>query len=235
MYRRVLIAIIALLSSLAMFVNVSAAAVPNGGLLLAQTFADAAQKSSVSMTGTFSGSSYSLTLNGGFAAKANGGTTTDKGVGSIVEIQPNGAKYAFVKGSSIGALSNFLEIKAPKVSEINVWYKITSKDPRFSTVVGQGADTVAQVFSFSSIGWRRTATYEGTAVLKGVRVFKLSASSNLFVEKSGFARQTLYITDAVHPLPFAMTGPAGTSGLLYFSKWDRTLITLPRTTTNLPR
>ena len=42
-------------------------------------------------------------------------------------------KYAFVKGDSIGALGNYLEVKVPKVSEINVWYKITSKDPRFTT------------------------------------------------------------------------------------------------------
>jgi len=218
-----------------MVVNISAAAAPNGGLLLAQTFADAAQKTSVSMVGTLTDAGSSVTLNGGFAANANGGVTTERGVGSVDEVQPNGSKYAFVKGDSIGALGNYLEVKVPKVSEINVWYKITSKDPRFTTIVGGGAQTVAQVFSFSSIGWSRTATYEGTAVLKGVRVFKLSASSNLFVEKSGFAKQTLYITDAVHPLPFAMSGPAGTSGLLYFSKWDSTSITLPTTTTNLPR
>jgi len=235
MYRRALVVLTTLLSSLAVLTNVSGAAPPNGTALLAQSFTDAAQNTSVAMTGTVSGSGASVTLNGGFAVNANGGVTTAKGLGSVDEVQPNGAKYAFVKGNSLAALSDYLEVKTPKVSEINVWYKITNKDPRFTSIVGGGAETVAQVFSFSPIGWRRSATYEGTVVLKGVRVLKLSASSDLFVEKSGFAKQTIYVTDAVHPLPFAMTGPAGTSGLVYFSRWDHITIAIPTSTTNLPR
>ena len=53
--------------------------------------------------------------------------------------------------------------------------------------------------------------------------------------KSGFAKETLYVTDSAHPLPFAMSGPVGTTGLIYFSKWNATTLTIPKTTTLLPQ
>jgi hypothetical protein len=236
MFGRILRLLIVLLSSLTVLVaTTSGATTPNGKAILAETFALASQKTSMTISGTVSGSGSTLSIVGGFTPKASGGVTTVKGVGSADEVQPNGATYGYVKANSIAALGNQLEIINPKSSEINVWYKITSNDARFAYIFGSGADTVAQTFSFSPIGWSRSATYEGTVVLKGVRVFKLSAAANLFVEKSGFAKETLYVTDSTHPLPFALTGPVGTTGLIYFSKWNSTTLTIPKATTALPR
>jgi hypothetical protein len=235
MFSKSLGALIALLGSLTVFVATnSGAATPNGKVLLAQALADASQKSSMTISGTLSASGNVVSISGGFTPIANGGVTTEKGLGSSEEIQPNGAHFAFVKASSIAALGTILEVKHPKSNEINVWYRITSKDPRFADIVGDGAETVAQTFSFSPIGWSRSATYEGTVVLKGVRVFKLNAAANLFVQNKGFGKETLYVTDSTHPLPFALTGPVGSSGLIYFSGWNSTTITIPSAKADLP-
>jgi len=228
--------LIVLLSPLTVLVTITAgAATPNGKVVLARALSDASKMTSMTIAGTVSESGTRLSLDGGFTPEASGGATTVQGSGTSVEIQPNGAKYGYVKANSIAALGNQLEIKKPTSSEINVWYKITSKDPRFSDIFGSGADTVAQTFSFSPVGWSRSATYEGTVVLRGVRLIKSSAAANLFVGQNGFAKETLYVTDATRPLPFAMTGPVGTKGLIYFSKWNATTVTIPNATTALPR
>jgi hypothetical protein len=154
-------------------------------------------------------------------------------VGTSDEVQPNGAKFGYVKASSIAALRQLLEITSPKSSEINVWYKVTSKDPRFANFFG-GASSVAQTFSFSPFGWVRTAAYESTSYLNGVPVIMLVAASHLFMDQSGYNEETLYLTDTGQPLPFAMTGPIGTTGLIYFSKWNSTTLATPKSLTALP-
>jgi hypothetical protein len=208
-------------------------AIPNGNAILVKAFALASRKTSMTIFGTLSGSGATLSILGEYTPKASGGATTVKGIGFSDEVQPNGANYGYVKANSVAALGKQLEIKIPKSSEIDVWYKITSKDPRFADFFG-GANTVAQTFSFTPIGWIRSATYEGTAVLRGVRVFMLIAASHLFADKSGYNEETLYVTDSTHPLPFAMTGPIGTTGLIYFTKWNSTTLSIPKATTALP-
>jgi hypothetical protein len=209
------------------------ATTPNGNALLAESLALASHQTSVTISGTITGSGATLSIVGEYTPKGSDGVSTVKGVGSSVEVQPNGASYGFVKANSVAALGQLLEINNPKSSEVNVWYKVTSKDARFADFFG-GASTVAQTFSFSPIGWLRTANYEGTTVLKGVPVYALVAASHLFIDKSGFNEETLYVTDSNRPLPFAMTGPIGATGLIYFSKWNATTLTIPNATTALP-
>jgi hypothetical protein len=206
---------------------------PDGNAIIAESFALASHKTSMTISGTLTGSGTTLSLFGKYTSKASSGVTTVKGVGTSDEVQPNGARYGFVKATSIAALGQLLEITNPKSSEVNVWYKVTSKDSRFADFFG-GASTVAQTFSFSPIGWTRTANYEGTSVVRGVSVYQLVALSHLFIDKSGYNETTLYVTDSAVPLPLAMTGPIGTTGLIYFSKWNATRLTIPKTTTALP-
>ena len=206
---------------------------PDGNAIIAASFALASQKTSVTISGTLTGSGTTLSLFGKYTSKASSGVTTVKGVGTSDEVQPNGARYGYVKATSIAALGQLLEITNPKSSEVNVWYKVTSKDSRFADFFG-GASTVAQTFSFSPIGWTRTANYEGTSVVRGVSVYALVALSHLFIDKNGYNETTLYVTDSAVPLPLAMTGPIGTTGLIYFSKWNATRLTIPKTTKALP-
>jgi hypothetical protein len=187
----------------------------------------------MTISGTLMGPGATLSILGAYTSKASGGATTVKGVGFSDEVQPNGAKYGYVKANSVAALRKQLDITNPKSSEINVWYKVTSKDPRFAGFFG-GADTVAQSFSFGPIGWIHSATYEGTTVLNGVQVYMLVAASHLFAAKAGYNETTLYITDSAHPLPYAMTGPIGTTGLIYFTKWNATTLAIPKATKALP-
>lgn len=206
---------------------------PDGNAIIAESFALASHKTSMTISGTLTGSGTTLSLFGKYTSKASSGVTTVKGVGTSDEVQPNGARYGYVKATSIAALGQLLEITNPKSSEVNVWYKVTSKDSRFADFFG-GASTVAQTFSFSPIGWTRTANYEGTSVVRGVSVYQLVALSHLFIDKSGYNETTLYVTDSAVPLPLAMTGPIGTTGLIYFSKWNATRLTIPKSTTALP-
>jgi hypothetical protein len=226
---------IALLSFPTVLVATSAGAASlNGTAILVQSFAVASHKTSMTISGTLMGQGTTLTISGKYTSKGSGGITTVQGVGTSDEVQPSGAKYGYVKATTLAALGQLLEITNPKSSEINVWYKVTSKDPRFADFFG-GSSTVAQTFSFSSIGWIRSATYESITTLKGVPVIMMIAASHLFADKSGYNEEQLYITDSGNPLPFAMTGPIGTTGLVYFSKWNSTTLAIPNATTALPR
>ena len=211
----------------------ASATTPDGTDIITQSFALASQQTSVTISGTLTGSGTTLSIFGEYTPRASGGATTVKGVGFSDEVQPNGANYGFVKANSVAALGQLLEIANPKSSEVDVWYRVTRKDPRFADFFG-GASTVAQTFSFSPIGWVRSANYEGTEVLKGVPVSVLVAASHLFIDKSGYNEETLYVTNSARPLPVAMTGPIGTTGLIYFSKWNSTKLAIPKTTTLLP-
>jgi hypothetical protein len=225
----------ALLSFLPVLVATTAGAtIPNGSAIQAESFALASRQTSMTLRGTLTGPGVTLSIFGRYTAKASGGITTVNGTGSSDEVQPNGANYGFVRANSVAALGKLLEITNPKSSEVNVWYKVTGKDPRFADFFG-GADTIAQTFSFTPMGWIRSATYESTTVLRGVPVLMLIAASHLFVPKSGYNEEQLYVTDSTHPLPFAMTGPIGTKGLIYFSKWNSTTLAIPNVTTALPR
>jgi hypothetical protein len=86
------------------------------------------------------------------------------------------------------------------------------------------------VFSFSTVGWSRTVTNGGFTTLRGQKVAKIEDSSNMWVTGAGFEKTTLYVTDTAHPLPLAISGPPGTSGVIYFSKWGTTVIAIPSAT-----
>ncbi|MGP8010383.1 MAG: hypothetical protein ACLPKZ_09035 [Acidimicrobiales bacterium] len=224
----------ALLGVLPALVATSAGAtVPNGNAIQAESFAWASHQTSMTLRGTLTGPGVTLSIFGQYTAKASGGITTVQGTGSSDEVQPNGANYGYVRANSVAALGKLLEITNPKSSEVNVWYKVTSKDPRFADFFA-GANTIAQTFSFTPIGWIRSATYESTTVLRGVPVFMLIAASHMFAPTTGYNEEQLYVTDSGRPLPFAMTGPIGTKGLIYFSKWNSTTLAIPNSTTALP-
>jgi hypothetical protein len=234
MVGRTLRLLIALLSSLPVLVAASSgASTPNGDAILAQSLSLASHKTSMTLSGTLTEKGITLSIHGEYTPKGSDGVTKVDGIGTSDEVQPYGANYGYVKANSIAALNQLLEIKNPKSSEVNVWYKVTRKDSRFADLFG-GANTVAQEFSIGPIGWFRTANYEGTTVVKGVQVYALVAGAHLFVDKAGFNETTLYVTDSIHPLPFAMTGPLGMTGLIYFSKWNSTTLSIPNATTALP-
>ncbi len=208
---------------------------PNALALLTKALSDGAHESSMTISGTFVEDGLTASIDGGFASTAEGGVTTVSGVGSEDLIEPRGKDFCFVKASSLAVLKSELEVKSPTAGEVGVWYKVPSSDPRYVGIASpNGAQTVAQSFSFSSVGWKRAATYEGTAVLRGVRVVALESASNLFVTGSGFGKTLLYVTDSPHSLPFAMSGPVGTSGLVYFSKWGTTSVAIPTASSDLP-
>ncbi len=85
--------------------NTAGAAAPNGKVLLAQALADASKETSMTISGTLTGSGLTLSIDGGYTSKASGGITTQKGQGSADEVQPNGANYGFVKANSIASLA----------------------------------------------------------------------------------------------------------------------------------
>lgn len=211
------------------------AATPNALAILTKALGDGSREANVTLSGTLTASGSTLSLNGGFAARVNGGTTTVSGIGTEDEVQPIGENYCFVKASSIAVLHSELEVKKPTAAEVGVWYEVPSSDPRYVSIASPGgAQSIAQVFSFSSIGWKRSAVYEGTLVLHGVRVIELTGASNLFASGSGFVEMTMDVTDTSKPLPFAISGPPGTDGLLYFSKWDATSVAIPTARAKLP-
>lgn len=212
------------------------ASTPNALAILTKALSDGAHESSMTISGTFVAPGFKASLDGGFTPLAQGGVTTLDGTGSTDIIGPAGKNYCYVKGSSLAALKSELDVKSPTAAEIGVWYKLPASDPRYASIDGPtGAQTVAQSFSFSPVGWKRAATYEGTTVLRGVRVIKLESASDLFVTGSGFAKTTIYVTDTSHSLPFAMSGPLGTTGLVYFSKWGMTVVPIPSASTDLPQ
>ncbi len=218
------------------FVSTTAgASTPNPLSILTKALSDGSHESSMTISATFTGSGINASLVGGFSSKGNGGVTTLPGVGSEDIVTPVGKSYCFVKASTLAVLSEILDVKTPTASEVGVWYEVPKSDPRYTSIASSGAQTVAESFSFTPVGWSRKATYGGTTVLRGVRVIKLEAASNLFASGSGFGKSTLYVTDTSNSLPFAMSGPAGTSGLVYFSKWGTTSVVFPTTTADLPK
>jgi hypothetical protein len=210
------------------------ATAPNGNAILAESFALASQQKSVTLSGTLTGPGAHLSLVAEYTPKASGGVTTVQGAGTYEQVQPNGANYGFVRANSLAALRQQLDVSQPNSSEVNVWYKVTSKDSRFTSLFG-GADTLAQTFSFTPVGWLRSGNYEGTSVLRGVQVFMLVTAAHMFVDNKGYNETTLYVADSNRPLPFAMTGPIGATGLIYFSKWNSTTLTIPTATALLPK
>jgi hypothetical protein len=211
------------------------ASTPNALSVMTKALSDGAHESSVTLIGTFSGSGITASIAGGFSPVGNGGLSAESGVGSLDIVTPVGKNYSFVKASSLAILSSALDVKSPTANEVGVWYRLPSSDSRYAGIVSPGgAQTVAQIFSFSSIGWKHSASYSGTVVLHGVRVIKLVSASNMFVTGAGFGKTTLYVTDSSKPLPFAVSGPPGSSGVAYFSKWDSTTVEIPTATSDLP-
>jgi hypothetical protein len=211
------------------------ASAPNAKTILTTALHNASEERSMTISGQFSESGSQATIEGGYAPAGAGGIESLSGEGTEDIIEPTGAKYCFVKATSLAVLKNALEVKTPTNAEIGVWYKVTSTDPRYNFIASpSGAQNIAQTFSFSSVGWSHAATYEGTTRIKGVRVIKLEGASNFWVTGKGFAKITLYVTDAAHSLPYAISGPPGTAGLVYFTKWNATTVIIPSSNVDLP-
>ena len=231
---RPVVAVIAL--SAPFFAQSSGAANVGAKSTLSAALSDGAREKSVTLSGTVSVSGTTITLDDGFSPAGNGGSTTESNVGTFYEFSPVGKKYCVVDATTVAMLSQALYVKSPTKDEINLWYRVTSKDPRYDNIASpNSAQTIAQLFSFTPVGWSRMVTDEGTATLHGVHVIKLKGSSNVFAGGKGFDTETLYVTDTKDPLPFAMSGPAGSSGLLYFTKWGTTTVKIPFTDVNLPK
>jgi len=214
---------------------VAGATTPNAKSILAKALADASTRTNVTLLGTIEDSGLTATIDGGFSTVGNGGVTTVDGVGTQYQFTRVDAKQCFVKATTLAVLKEDLGVKNPTASEIGVWYVLKKGDSRYQNVCSPGgAQTVAQSFSFSPIGWSKNATYKGMVTIHGVRTFKLLASSNLFVDGRGFQKTTLYVTDTAKPLPFATSGPIGSTGLLYLTKWGSTSVTIPASSLSLP-
>ena len=203
---------------------------------LSAALADGASQKSVTLSGAVSASGTTVTLDGGFSPAGNGGLTTEGKLGTFYEVSPLGKKYCFVKATTVAMLKQALDVKSPNKDEVDLWYKVTSKDPRYDNIASpNAAQTVKQLFSFAPNGWSHKVSYKATTTLNGVRVIKLKAASNFFVTGKGFATTTLYVTEGKDPLPYAMSGPTGTSGLLYFTKWGTTTVAIPFSDIILPK
>jgi len=212
------------------------AATPNAGAVLARALANAAGEKSVSISGTVVSSNTTFHLSGGVSPAGTIEITSVPGLGDAYVVLPTGTSVCFVKATSLVMLRNVLEVTSPASSEFGVWYEVTKSDPRYNFIASPGGGkTVAQMFSFSQDGFSRTATYDGATVLHGVSVIKLSTLSNANVSGAGWARTTFYVTSGSHPLPFAYAGPKGTTGLLYFSQWGNTKVSIPSARAKLPR
>jgi len=236
MLRKVAVSMIAVAAfALPVLASGAHASTPNAKTILTQALTNAAHESSMTVSGAFKGSGISEGFYAEFDSVNQGGSITLGGAGTADFDGPNGGSYIDVKGSSPIILNKVFEVKSPTKAETGVWYRVTKADPRFDFIDQPGgATTIAQTFSYSPVGWSRAAIYDGTTTVKGVRVIKLSAASNFWVEK-GFGKLVLYVTDNAHPLPFAMSGPPGSTGLCYFSKWGSTRVPVLTTTASLPQ
>jgi hypothetical protein len=189
----------------------------------------------MTLTGFLSESGIKAELDLRYTTLGSESVQTISGVGTEYLVVPRGGNACFVKGTSLGVLSSALEVKNPKSSEIGVWFEVKRSDSRFNYIASpNGAQNISETFSFSPIGWSKNAIYKGETTLRGTRVLKLSASSNLWVTGSGFGELSIFINANKLSLPLAISGPTGTSGLLYFGRWNSTKIIIPKARQGLP-
>ncbi|HQT99880.1 MAG TPA: hypothetical protein PLG60_05185 [Acidimicrobiales bacterium] len=210
------------------------AATPSGATILARALSNAAHSTSVTLSGRVSFPGSVVAVHDGLNAKGSAGYTTISGIGTEYVADRVGGPLV-VKANSFNVLRDVLEVHAPTKRELNVWYAVTTSDPRYYGLAGTyGGLSLARSFSFSPAGWSRRATYEGVTTLHGVRVYKLKAASNTFAPGKGFNTTTLYVRDDAHPLPFAMTYSAQVPGFFYFSAWNHTTVAYATSTLKLP-
>ena len=207
----------------------------NAESTLTAALAYGAHQSSMTAHGSITEGSLTLDTNIAFSPAGSIVTTGVLGTGTEYLARSASGVY-FVKADSLPVLRSILMVKEPTGAEINVWYKIPASDPRYASIASPGgAQTIAQTFSFSPVGWSQKVTDGGVVTLRGTRVIKLIGASNLTVDGTGFKKQDLYVTDTAHPIPFAMSAEAGTTGDIYFSKWDATKVVMPTAKSDLPR
>ncbi len=235
MRRRHLQTVLALSAlGVALVASRGAAATPQGATILARALSDAQRESSVTLSGSVSFPGSTVFIHDGLNAQGSAGYTRISGIGTEYVADRVGGPLV-VKASSLNVLKDVLEVHAPTSSELNVWYDVTTSDPRYYGLAGTyGGLSLARTFSFTPAGWSRQATYEGVTVVRGVRVYKLSAAANTFAPGKGFDATTLYVSDDAHPLPFAMTYSSQNTGIFYFSAWTHTTVFFARSTTKLP-
>jgi hypothetical protein len=216
-------------------VNVSSAST-DGNKILALALKNAAKYSSVKFGGSITSSNIVAQVTAALSKNGLETTFNFASVGAESEIETIPGHDVYVKSSTINGLGAFYSIKAPTSSEVNRWYKVPTSDKRYATFNNvSGPTTTNQLWSFNSEGWGRDATYEGTAVLRGVHVIKLAAKSAAFsAAPSGLAPGTLYVTQGSTSLPFAMSFQSAGEGLVYFSDWGKVKVVAPSTSGNLP-
>jgi hypothetical protein len=208
---------------------------PNADQLLATALTFAARQTSLTLSGTLIASGLTLRFTESFSSVGSDGAEVIAGIGTEDEAQTTYGHPAFVKASSLAVLSDLLQVKKPTVSEIGQWYEIPKTDKRYSGFVqAGGAQTISQAFSISQRGFAAKATYEGTTTLKGVKVIKLLTKSNMWANGSALIAQTLYITNTAKSRPYATSGPSSSSGVLYFSHWGNSSVTIPTAVGALP-
>jgi hypothetical protein len=197
---------------------------------------DAGRQTSVTFAGSISGSGGTFDAELQYTSSGSNEVEAISGVGSEDMIRPSVLSYCLVKASSLDVLTQSLKVKKPTSAEIGIWYKVSKSDSRFDFIANPtGAQNIAQLFSYSPLGWSRTVTEDGTTEIHGMKVIKLIAGANIWVPGKGFGRVTLYVSEGAHPLPIAVSGPSGTSGLMYFDKWGSTTFQFPTTSATLPQ
>ena len=218
----------------------ASASTPNAPSTLARALSDGARQKSMTLYLSSSRGGAMMRYEAKFSSSVYSGTTTTPGLGTNYIVGQRGADYVFVKVSSLAALKTFHHVHAPAPDEIGVWYKERTSDPLYSLIAMTGdPETIAPLFSFDHpanpvtherVNWGRAATYEGTTVLRGVRVIKPGVESQRCGTARGPGATTLYVTSSARPLPFAMTCPSvGIYNFIYYGEWNTTKVVIPTT------
>ena len=85
--------LVALCASAPLLSASAGASTPNGLAILTKALSNGSHESSMTITGTFSGLGVTASIDGGFSPTAEGGVTSESGVGSEDIVTPLGKNY----------------------------------------------------------------------------------------------------------------------------------------------
>jgi hypothetical protein len=211
------------------------ASTPNAGRLAAEAFAWADKHASVELSASLLTSpQQSITML--LTPLASQTTVTIAGTGTSSVIRETKGHVTYVNVSSLAELAS-LQVSTASPADENVWFTVSSTDPRNQSLTTWQPLTVRSVFSYGLMGFRRPMRFDGVVTLDGVRVYRLITMSYT-VDALGPPGPTfLYLTDTTVPRPFA--GRAGTGAnvhTMYFTHWDNvSAIDVPTRAAPLPQ
>jgi hypothetical protein len=198
-------------------------ATPNAHDLLAAALANARKNSSYELYSAFAASGSPSSMTDFVTTTAQETIDTEQETGTAFFVQPTHAHRLFFRATTVHALLLFLNVSAPRASEVGRWFYVASSDKRYKKLVATGPQTVATQFVFGPHTFGSTAKYEGVVTLRGTKVIKLGITSSMDSPTNALIPTVLYITDSDRPMPYATVGKIGgipSRVTSYFSRWD---------------